>query len=354
MDRGEPDRGGPYANSGGEFTIAEAAGSPRTVAMPIETVRASFIEPMLLLATASLPEAEGWSYELKLDGYRAIAFKTGGRVQLRSRNNKDFNRKYPSITAGLAALPDETVIDGEIVALDDSGRPSFNLLQNYESANVPILYYVFDVLVLSGRDVMSEPLEKRRDLLGRHVLPKLKDPIRESTQLKASLSDVVNAVRAQGLEGIVAKNLKSAYEPGRRSGAWRKMRINKGQEFVIGGYTVGPKTFDAVVFGYYEGEKLLYAGRTRNGFTPILREQLQKRFRELTIADCPFANLPEQRSGRWGLGLTAEKMKDCRWVRPVLVGQFEFVEWTPDEHLRHSRFVALREDVDAMNVRKER
>jgi bifunctional non-homologous end joining protein LigD len=239
-------------------------------------------------------------------------------------------------------------------ALDDSGRPSFNLLQNYESANVPVLYYVFDVLVLSGRDVMSEPLEKRRGLLGRHVLPKLKDPIRESTQLRANLSDVVNAVRAQGLEGVVAKNLKSAYEPGRRSGAWRKMRINKGQEFVIGGYTVGPKTFDAVVFGYYEGEKLLYAGRTRNGFTPILRQQLQKRFRELTTADCPFANLPEQRSGRWGLGLTAEKMKDCRWVRPVLVGQFEFVEWTPDEHLRHSRFVALREDVDAMNVRKER
>jgi ATP-dependent DNA ligase len=117
--------------------------------MPIKTVRASFIEPMLLLATASLPEAAGWAYELKLDGYRAIAFKTGGRVQLRSRNNKDFNRKYPSITAGLAALPDETVIDGEIVALDDSGRPSFNLLQNYESANVPILYYVLDVLVLS-------------------------------------------------------------------------------------------------------------------------------------------------------------------------------------------------------------
>jgi len=154
---------------------------------------------MLLLATASLPEAAGWAYELKLDGYRAVAFKTGGRVQLRSRNNKDFNRKYPSITAALVGLPDETVIDGEIVALDDSCRPSFNLLQNYESANVPILYYVFDVLVLSGRDVMSEPLAKRRDLLGRHVLPKLKDPIRESTQLRASLSDVVNAVRAQGL-----------------------------------------------------------------------------------------------------------------------------------------------------------
>ena len=132
------------------------------------------------------------------------------------------------------------------MALDDTGRPSFNALQNYGSSNVPILYYVFDVLVLAGRDLTSEPLEKRRDLLRRRVLPKLSDPVRESSELKASLSDVVKAVRAQGLEGVVAKNLKSLYEPGRRSGAWRKMRINKGQEFVIGGYTVGPKSFDAV------------------------------------------------------------------------------------------------------------
>ena len=322
--------------------------------MPIETVKASFIEPMLLLPTTTLPEAAGWVYELKLDGYRAVAFKTGGRVQLRSKNNKNFNRKYPGVADALRSLPDETVVDGEIVALDKSGRPSFNALQNYGSSNVPILYYVFDVLVLAGRDLTSQSLEKRRDLLRQRVLPKLSDPVRESSELKASLSDVVKAVRSQGLEGVVAKNLKSLYEPGRRSGAWRKMRINKGQEFVIGGYTVGPKNFDAIVFGYYEGAKLLYAGRTRNGFTPILREQLHKRFRALEIPECPFANLPEQRSGRWGLGLTAEKMKDCHWVRPGLVGQFEFVEWTPDEHLRHSRFVALREDAPAVKVQRER
>ena len=322
--------------------------------MPIETIKASFIEPMLLLPTTTLPEAAGWVYELKLDGYRAVAFKTGGRVQLRSKNNKDFNRKYPGVADALRSLPDETVVDGEIVALDESGRPSFNALQNYGSSKVPILYYVFDILVLAGRDLTSQPLEKRRDLLRQHVLPKLSDPVRESSELKASLSDVVKAVRAQGLEGVVAKNLKSLYEPGKRSGAWRKMRINKGQEFVIGGYTVGTKNFDAIVFGYYEGAKLLYAGRTRNGFTPILREQLHKRFRALEIPECPFANLPERRSGRWGLGLTAEKIKDCRWVRPELVGQFEFVEWTPDEHLRHSRFVALREDALAVKVRRER
>lgn len=125
---------------------------------------------------------------------------------------------------------------------------------------------------------MGEPLRKRRDLLQRHILPMLKEPIWECLQLNAGLSDVVAAVRAQGLKGVVAKDLNSRYESGRRSGAWRKMRINKSQEFVIGGYTPGAKYFDAVIFGYYEGGKLLYAGRTRNGFTPMLRDQLQKRF----------------------------------------------------------------------------
>ncbi len=145
-----------------------------------------------------------------------------------------------------------------------------------------------------------------------------------------------------------------AYEPGRRSGARQKMRINQGQAFVIGGYTVGGKTFDALIFGYHEGDRLLYVARTRNGFTPALRDQLFKRFRGLEIAECPFANLPEARSGRWGEGLTADKMKQCRWLKPVLVGQVEFVEWTPDKHLRHSRFVSLREDRDARDVQSTR
>jgi ATP-dependent DNA ligase len=128
------------------------------------------------------------------------------------------------------------------------------------------------------------------------------------------------------------------------------MRINKGQEFVIGGYTIGTSTFDALVFGYYKGDDLIYAARTRNGFTPLIRTELAKRFRGLEIPDCPFANLPEARSGRWGQGLTAEKMKECRWLKPVLVGEFEFTEWTTDGHLRHSRFVALREETNPRQV----
>jgi DNA ligase D-like protein (predicted ligase)/DNA ligase D-like protein (predicted polymerase) len=314
---------------------------------------AKFVEPMLLLRTNALPEGKDWLYEIKLDGCRALAIKSRGKVQLRSQHDNDFNAKYPQIASALADLPDDTVLDGEVVALDEDVKPSFNRLQNYGSEKTAILYYIFDLIVLDGRDVASQPLTSRRALLEQRVLPNLDDPIRYSPQLDASLSDLVRSVRAQGLEGLVAKRRNSSYEVGRRSGAWQKMRINRGQEFVIGGYTVGGTTFDAVVFGYYEDERLVYVARTRNGFTPRLRAELLKRFRGLETDNCPFVNLPEARSGRWGEGLTAAKMKDCRWLKPELVGQFEFTEWTPDDHLRHSRFVGLREDKKAREVTRE-
>ena len=156
------------------------------------------------------------------------------------------------------------------------------------------------------------------------------------------------------MEGLVAKRRNSRYEPGQRSGAWRKMRINRSQKFVIGGYTPSDRNFDALIFGYYYDGRLRYAARTRNGFTPSAREQLFKKLQPLETKECPFANLPEARAGRWGVGLTAAKMKDCRWVKPVLVGQFEFTEWMPDNHLRHSRFIALRDDKKPTEVVRER
>ncbi|MGA2114861.1 MAG: non-homologous end-joining DNA ligase [Bryobacteraceae bacterium] len=301
---------------------------------------------MLLEATSALPDGQNWSYEVKLDGYRALAIKSAGKVRLRSRNDKDFNARYPAVVNALAAMPDETVTDGEVVALDAEGRPSFHALQNHGASQVPIVYHVFDLLVLGGRDVMSEPLTARRELLQARILPALAEPIRESPVLDASLSDLVAAVRAQGLEGLVAKRLDSRYEPGRRSGAWQKMRINRSEEFVIGGYTPGARAFDTVIFGYWEGDRLLYAGCTRNGFTPASREKLWRAFQGLESPECPFANLPEARGGRWGEGLTAEKMNECRWLRPTLVARFEFVEWTPDRHLRHAKFVALPATTD--------
>jgi ATP-dependent DNA ligase len=140
---------------------------------------ARFIDPMLLLRTNRLPESDEYVYELKLDGYRSIGFKHAGKIHLRSRNNKDFSRKYPAIVNALKALPDETVIDGEIVAMDERGRPSFNALQNYGSSQAPLFYYVFDILILAGRDVRSEPLSVRRELLEQHIIAILGEPIRE-------------------------------------------------------------------------------------------------------------------------------------------------------------------------------
>jgi ATP-dependent DNA ligase len=258
--------------------------------------------------------------------------------------------RYPSIAAALRPLPNDTVIDGEIVALDESGKPSFNLLQNYGSSGVPLIYYVFDLLVLAGEDVMSRTLSERRKLLEERVLPALAEPIRYSPELKATLKNLISSVKTQGFEGLVAKRRSSRYEFGMRSGAWQKMRVNQGQEFVIAGYTPSPKNFDAVVIGYYEGSDLMYAARTRNGFTPSSRIELFKRIRPLEIKTCPFVNLPEKKSGRWGAGLTAAKMTECRWLKPQLVGQFEYVEWTADNHLRHSKFVALRDDKVANQV----
>src|SRR5215470_1922500 len=144
--------------------IKIAVGQPRGLGVPSTKAKAAFVEPMLLLPKSSLPEGPAWAYELKLDGYRAIGLKADGRTQLRSRNNKDFNRRYPGIVGALAGVAEDTVIDGEVVALDDSGRPSFNALQNAGSAEAPIFYYVFDVLVLAGHDVMTEPLHTRRKM----------------------------------------------------------------------------------------------------------------------------------------------------------------------------------------------
>jgi DNA ligase D-like protein (predicted ligase) len=316
--------------------------------------KARFIPPMLLLKTEVLPDdAERWVYELKLDGYRAIAFKADGRLHLRSRNDNDFSQRYAAVARGLKNLPADTVVDGEIVAFDEEGRPSFSLLQNYGSADTPIGYFVFDVLVLAGRDVTQEPLSARQALLEAKVLPHLAEPVRYVAPLEGSLQTLVHSVKTHGFEGLVAKRRDSRYEPGLRSGAWRKMRVNRGQEFVIGGYTLGTRTFDALIIGYHQDGKLLYAARTRNGFTPALRAQLFRKFRGLETDVCPFANLPETKSGRWGVGLTAKKMAECRWLKPVLVGQFEFLEWTGDDHLRHTRFVALREDKDARQVTRE-
>jgi bifunctional non-homologous end joining protein LigD len=220
-----------------------------------EKVKARRIEPMLLLRTEQLPDRPEWLHELKFDGYRALAIQNGGNVRLRSRNDNDFNGRYPAIVKAPSVMPDKTVIDGEVVALDGDGNPSFNLLQNY-AAGEDLRFFIFDVLVLKGEDVMGEALVRRRELLEKHVFPKMSEPIRYSPVREASLKDLIQWVKAQGLEGLVAKRRDSRYEPGLRSGAWQRMRVNRGQEFVIAGYTPSVKNFDALVIGYYDGGNL--------------------------------------------------------------------------------------------------
>jgi ATP-dependent DNA ligase len=166
-----------------------------------------------------------------------------------------------------------------------------------------------------------------------------------SETLDASADEVVRVAKEFGFEGIVAKRKDSVYESGKRTGAWVKYRVNRGQEFVIGGYTPG-NPFDALIVGYYEDDRLLYAAKVRNGFVPKVRREVASRFKGLEIDTCPFANLPERKRTQWAL--TKEEMKNCVWLKPELVAQIEFTEWTPDGHLRHSKLVGLRDDKDAI------
>jgi bifunctional non-homologous end joining protein LigD len=275
---------------------------------------------MLLLGTDKLPDGPAWRYELKLDGYRALAIKSSGTVRLVSRHNNDFTALYSGVAKALSKMPDDTVLDGEVVALDQSGRPDFNTLQNYGASSARIVYFVFDVPILKGRDLASEPLTRRVELLETTVMPQLAEPVRLSPAFEVSLADLVESVRAQGLEGIVAKRRDSRYEPGQRSGAWQKLRINRGQGFVIGGYVPSGRNFDSLIFGYYDDQgQLRFAAKTRNGFTPASRNQVFKRLQSVPTGTCPFVNLPEKKPGRWSQGITAEKIGECVWLEPKQV-----------------------------------
>jgi len=313
---------------------------------------ASFIEPMECLSVSKLPEGHEWLWEIKLDGYRALGVKSGTGVTLFSRRRKSLNRQFPYIVDALAGLPEETVLDGELVAIDDRGRPEFSLLQNFRTESSRIHYYIFDLLCWKGRDFTQLPLIERRALLKSLVVVNDKR-IRTCDFVEAAPNDLLAAVREQGLEGIIGKRKDSLYQPGKRSGAWIKYRVNRGQEFVIGGYFPGPHGFDSLIVGCYNGDELMYVARTRNGFVPASRRQVFSKLNHLVTPACPFVNLPETRRSRFGEELNAEKMKKAVWLRPEAVAQIEFLEWTEGDRLRHSKFVGLREDKNPRSVVKE-
>lgn len=179
------------------------------------------------------------------------------------------------------------------------------------------------------------------------------DPIRLSPAFPFRSEEVVRAAREQELEGVVAKRFDSRYEPGQRSGAWVKYRTVKGQKLVIGGYLPGHNGFDSLLVGYYEGQRLIFVAKVRNGFTPALKREIKRRMKPLETARFPFANLPEPKGARRGEALTAEVMKKCRWLQPKLVAQIGFTDWARDNHLRHSRFLRLRDDKLARDVTRE-
>jgi bifunctional non-homologous end joining protein LigD len=301
--------------------------------------RARFIEPMECKRVPTLPDGDGWLYEIKQDGYRSIGLVAGSYSAIYSMSGQDYSREFPHIGFALKNLRQSSVVlDGEIVALDEMGRARFQELQNRKKTQHTIIYYVFDLLHWNGRDLLNLPLTERRQAL-ESIASRFSDPLRLNPVFQTTLTPLIEQVKTLGLEGIVAKRSDSIYIPGRVSDAWQKHRFNQEAEFVIGGYVAAGKNFSSLIVGEYRGEELYYVKRVAAGFTPALRQQVFEELKSLKTSECPFVNLPEP--NRSGHGLTAEKMKDCVWLKPQRRCELEFVERTRGGRLRHAVFRRL-------------
>jgi bifunctional non-homologous end joining protein LigD len=281
--------------------------------------------------------APGWVYEEKYDGIRILAAKNGARVQLVTRNQIDRTADFPEIAAALARLPAPTLLlDGEIVFFDAAGVSRFQLF-GAGTRRRPV-YVLFDVLFARGRDLRALPLAERREILETEVRPE--GPLRLARRLAADGFKAFERARARGLEGIVAKDAASPYEAGKRSMAWRKVKLRAEEEFVIGGYTApaGARShLGAILVGAFDGDRLRYAGKVGTGFTTKTLAELAQRFRPLARSTPPFVDPPGER------GVT--------WLEPRLVAQIGFMERTGDGRLRHPVFLGLRDDKAADEVR---
>ncbi|MEO7933133.1 MAG: non-homologous end-joining DNA ligase [Chthoniobacterales bacterium] len=317
-----------------------------------------FVEPMKARLAAAAPHGD-WAYEIKFDGWRALALKGGSQTRLLSRNEKDLGAKFPEIMESVAALDaQDAIIDGEIVALDEQGRSSFQLLQAYDMGEErpQIFFYVFDLLQLNGRDLRGLPLAERKTQLEK-LITDAPGVIRFSASLGSDAAPLLVQAKKLGLEGLIGKKADSVYESGHRSGAWIKLKLVLEQEFVIGGYTEPAgtrKNFGALLVGFHKNGKLTYASKVGTGFNAKLLRSLHATFQKIASEDCPFVNLPEKRASKWGQTITASEMKRCHWVEPVIVCQIKFSEWTRDEHLRQPVFLGLRDDKKASEVIREK
>jgi bifunctional non-homologous end joining protein LigD len=300
----------------------------------------------------ALPEGDDWVYEIKFDGYRALLLKDGDHVQIRSRNNKDLTATYRAVRGAAQRLKaTRAVLDGELVAVDAQGRPSFQALQHRSAhPGFTVVFYAFDLIHLEGEDLTRLPLIERKARLPKVLAG---SGILFSESLQGPAAQVTDAVRRLGLEGVIAKRKSSRYLPGVRTESWLKLKLDKQQEFVVGGYRPGPHGVDALLVGHYEGKQLKFAGKVRAGFTPHVRRDVVEALKPLHAGRCPFVDLPNSKASHWGGGVTAEQMAEMQWLKPKLVAQIRFVEWTADGHLRHAAFLGLRADKAAPSVRRE-
>jgi bifunctional non-homologous end joining protein LigD len=316
-----------------------------------------FVEPMKAKLVDSIPPGD-WLYEIKFDGFRALALRGSSEARLVSRNQKEFGGKFAEVMDALAMLEvQDAILDGEVVALDDKGRSSFQLLQAFEMGQErpPIFFYAFDLLRLNGKNLFDVPIETRKSKL-EELLKEAPGTIRFSASLGTNAEKLLEQARQFGLEGLIGKRVGSHYEIGRRSGSWIKLKLQQEQEFIIGGYTepAGSRHhFGALLVGFYEKDQLKFAGKVGTGFNEKSLRTLLGIFSKVPRSTCPFVDLPEKRAGRYGQGVTASEMKLCHWIQPEIVCQIKFREWTRDHRLRQPVFLGIREDKDAKEVVRE-
>lgn len=324
---------------------SSAYDSDRVRKMLTDAPRSEFsgpLRPMLAQLVEEPFDKEGWFFEIKWDGYRAVAECLHGAVRLYSRNGQSLTGHYPPVVRDLRSLPFEAVLDGEIVALDKEGRSDFGALQNYRrNAEGTLVYYVFDMLYFEGHDLTGLPLHKRKMLLN-SVLPQL-NHVKYNEHIENKGREFYEGAKRLGLEGIVAKESGSPYVPGSRNWHWRKIKIVKQQEAVIGGFTEpkgGRKYLSSLIVGVYEFGKLTYIGHVGGGFSDAELAEVREKLDKLITPECPFATNPAR----------AEK---SHWVHPELVCAVRFSEWTNDGYMRHPVYLGLREDKEPRTVVRE-
>ncbi|HVF96375.1 MAG TPA: non-homologous end-joining DNA ligase, partial [Flavisolibacter sp.] len=308
-------------------------GSPSKAKSPQEVV------PMLATLINEPFDDKGWLYEIKWDGYRAVAHCDGKEVKLVSRNLKAFTDRYTPIATALKNLKLNAVLDGEIVAIDENGTANFQLLQNWQNTPVRLQYLVFDVLWANGKDFTSMPLVERKALL-QSLLPIEHDVIKYSSHVAEKGKAFFREAMKKGLEGIMAKKADSLYHIGDRTEDWVKIKVAQRQEVIIVGFTQPRRTrqfFGSLLLGVYDGKELLYVGHTGSGFTTNTLEEIYNKLQPLVTDGSPFAKTPKTNM-------------PAVWVKPKLVCEIKFTEWTAERMARHPIFMGLRTDKKAADV----